>query len=305
MELRELITFRTVAQTLNFTQAAALLGYAQSSVTAQIQSLEQELGVPLFDRLGRRVVLTAAGARLLHYAEKILALASEAREVVSGIEQYSGTLTVGAPETICTYRLPAVLRIFKERFPKAHITFRPMLYREMHRGLHEGTLDAGFLLQDRVQLSRLKVETLITEPMEVIAGADHPLVGREIVTPIDLEGETLLLTESNCGYRMRFERMVAAAGVYPADVMEFNSVEAIKQCVIAGMGIAVLPRVTVAAPLMQGQLVALPWSNPFEVFTQMVWHEDRWHSPVLKGFLDTSREVLGTAVPESSIQQSS
>src|SRR5438046_264194 len=110
MELRQLETFRVVATQLSFTRAAATLDYAQSSVTAQIQSLELELGVRLFDRLGRRVALTDAGERLLEYAERLLSLADEARAALADGAEPAGTLTIGAPETVMTYRLPSVLR---------------------------------------------------------------------------------------------------------------------------------------------------------------------------------------------------
>src|SRR5215210_5308545 len=117
MELRQLETFRAVAGPLSFTRAAVTLGYAQSSVTAQIQALEAELGVALFDRLGRRVALTEAGQRLLEYADRLLSLADEARAAVAEGAEPAGTLTVGAPETVLTYRLPRVLQRYRATFP--------------------------------------------------------------------------------------------------------------------------------------------------------------------------------------------
>src|SRR5437667_9141173 len=118
MELRQLTTFRMVATTLSFSRAAQILNYVQSSVTTQIQVLEEELGVRLFDRLGKRVALTDAGKRFLPYAEKILSLSEEARQAVADEEVPTGSLTISASETLCTYRLPALLRQFHDRFPQ-------------------------------------------------------------------------------------------------------------------------------------------------------------------------------------------
>src|SRR6266496_4132793 len=115
MELRQLTTFRMVASTLSFSRTAMALNYVRSSVTTQIQVLEEELGVSLFDRLGKRVALTDAGKRLLLYAEKILDLAHEARSAVTAEEMPTGSLTISASDTLCTYRLPAVLRQFRTR----------------------------------------------------------------------------------------------------------------------------------------------------------------------------------------------
>ncbi|HYN90021.1 MAG TPA: substrate-binding domain-containing protein, partial [Ardenticatenaceae bacterium] len=103
----------------------------------------------------------------------------------------------------------------------------------------------------------------------------------------------LLLTEQGCNYRSLFERALNAAGVYPSTTLEFGSVEAIKQCVMAGMGITVLPAVAVAAEVAQGRLVALPWADrPLDMVTQMLWHKDKWLSPALGAFLDLTREML-------------
>ena len=126
MESQRLRTFREVAVTLNFTRAASNLSYAQSSVTAQIKALEDELGVPLFDRLGKRVVLTDSGKRFLGYAERMLNLEEEARAAVAAGEEPVGTVTVSAAETHCTYRLPAVLRRLKERFPRVRVVLDPV-----------------------------------------------------------------------------------------------------------------------------------------------------------------------------------
>jgi DNA-binding transcriptional LysR family regulator len=293
MELRQLATFRMLATTLNFTQTAVLLGYVQSSVTAQIQALEAELGVALFDRLNKRVVLTDAGQRLLIYAEKLLSLAEEAQTSVAEDGEPKGAVTMSAPETLCTYRLPAVWNQFRATFPHIQVHFRPLPVSELRRSVLEGRVDVAFLLEEPLQATGLVVEPLIRESLLVIAPPDHPLLQRTVVTPADLEDEPVLLTEVGCSYRNLFKRTLAVAGVYPKTNLELNSVEAIKQCVMVGMGITVLPAVAVQLEVSQGRLVALPWNIPgFEVVTQMIWHKDKWQSPALKAFLSLSREIL-------------
>ena len=297
MELQQLATFRVVATTLSFTRAAMILNYAQSSVTAQIQALEEELGVPLFNRLGRQVMLTEAGQRLLGYAERLLALEEEARAVIADEGEPTGTITIGAPETICTYRLPPVLRQFRDRYPGVRVIFRPLVYPDLLRSILAGTVDAAFLLAEPFQSTSLVIETLICEPLVVIAAPDHPLVEYARVMPADLEGEPILLTEKGCTYRSLFERALAADGVHLVTTMEFASIEAVKQCVAAGVGIAVLPKVVVAKELADSQLVALCWQqHDFEVYTQMAWHKDRWLSPALTAFMETSRALLKTDI---------
>jgi DNA-binding transcriptional LysR family regulator len=295
MELRQLQTFRTLAATCSFTRTAVLLSYAQSSITAQIQTLEEELGARLVDRLGKRVVLTDAGVRFLQYAEQILDLSDEARVALVDAAEPSGTLTISASESLCTYRLPQLLLRFRERYPAVRLIFRPVTFTDIQRSVGNGTLDAAFELNDPLQSTTLHIETLSREPLAVIAPSCHPLAQRDHVGPADMEHEHMLLTEAGCSYRLHFERALAAAGVQPATVMEFNSVEAIKQCVIAGMGLAVLPVMTLQHELEHGSLVALRWSeSEYHIYMHMMWHRDKWISPALNAFLAMAREVLGT-----------
>jgi DNA-binding transcriptional LysR family regulator len=293
MELRQLQTFRTVARTLSFTRAAEALDYAQSSVTAQVQALEDDLGVPLFERLGRRVALTEAGARLLVYADRLLGLAEEARQAVPGGVEPQGTVVIGAPESLCTYRLPPVLQQFGARFPKVQLIFQPGRCADTRRALADGLLDLGFLLEEPVQPPQLVVEPLIRERLVLLAPAGHRLTALAQVGPADLQGEPLLVTEAGCSYREFFERALSAANAVPATTLEFSSVEAIKQCVMAGMGLTILPEVAVAAEVAQGRLVILPWAGPtYNLVTQLAWHKDKWLSPALQAFLEITRAAL-------------
>ena len=115
---------------------------------------------------------------------------------------------------------------------------------------------------------------------QVVAPAGHALASSASVAPRDLTGETVLLPETPepgcCAYRAQFERQLAGAGVVPSEKMEFQSIEAVKQCVAAGMGVSVLIGAAVDAELAGSRLSALRWEEPFEVLTQMVWHEGRW-----------------------------
>lgn len=293
MELRQLATFKVVSSTLSFTRAATILNYAQSSVTAQIQALEEELGVPLFHRLGRQVTLTDAGRRLLDYAEKILALSEEASSVVTEEDEPVGTLEIGSSETVCTYLLMPVLREFRERFPHVRLTFRPIPYAQLIPSVKEGAVDVAFVLEEEVQGAGLLAEALTCEPLVMIAAPNHPLVQASLVTSEDLEGESLLLTEKGCCYRDIFERALASVKVSPGTAIEFHSVEAMKKCAVAGLGIAIIPMIAAERELAEGELRALRWHQPdFQVYTYMVRHKDRWLSPALRVFLDVSRDVL-------------
>ena len=170
MEIRQLKTFQTVARFLSFNRAADELHYAQSSISAQIQALEEELGVQLFDRLGRRILLTEAGVRLLQYAEKILDLADEAPSGVVDSRELRGSLTIKVPETIGVHRMPPVISRFRSRYPKVRLRFVSCSHEGLQKDLRKGITDLAFLLTESIQAADLEAEMLGIEP----PGTGHP-----------------------------------------------------------------------------------------------------------------------------------
>ena len=301
MELRQLNIFQAIAQSGSFTRAAERLGYVQSNVSAHIQALEQELGVQLFDRVGRNVRLTAAGRRLAEYANRILALSEEAREVVSA--PLNSELVLSAPETLCTHRLPQLLRAAREHLPQTRLVFRPVATPQLRNLVRSGELDLVFTLEIPSQSSGLCSEVLAQEPVVVVVAPEHRLAHASSVSASDLIDEAALLTESGCAYRNLFEQAMRAAGAPSINALEFSSVEAIKQCVIADMGFAVLPLITVSREVQRGELAILPWHGPnLAVATHLVWSELRWHPPAFFRFLDLSRSVLGSEIVVSDVR---
>ncbi|PFK37455.1 LysR family transcriptional regulator [Bacillus cereus] len=294
MEIKQLITFKTVAENLNFTQSAKILNFAQSSVTAQIKALEAELGTVLFERLGKRIFLTEAGRKFQVYAEKMIALSYEAKMVVKDEETTSGTLVIGAQESQCTYRLPSILKEFKTKFPQIKLIFKPAHSNEaVKEQLLEGKLDLAFVLGECKVEDALHVESLVQEKLKIVAFPNHPLLEKPIISTKDLENETPLLTELGCSYRTIFEELFRAEDVYPANKIEFVSVEAIKQCVMAGLGIAILPAMVVEKDIEEGTMEELILENPIApIFTQIAWHKDKWITVPLQQFIDVTRMVI-------------
>ncbi|MBV6715530.1 LysR family transcriptional regulator [Paenibacillus chitinolyticus] len=293
MELRQLITFRTVAFTLNFSRAAEVLNYVPSNVTMQIKALEEELGVRLFDRLGKQLVLTTAGKRFLTHIQSVLDKLDEARSVVHDNEVLSGTLTISANEVICAYRLPAVFQRFRSRHPGVRLIFRSVPNQELKQTLFEGTADVVFMLDEPIRSTGLAVEPLVEETFRLFAAPDHPLAKRTVMQLEDFHGEVFLTNEKGCPYRTMFDRSFEKEGIDSITYLEFQSAEAIKQCAISGIGIAFLPEIVAEAEGERGQLVALPWQiSGLHVHTQMLWHKDKWLSPILLSFIETAREVL-------------
>jgi DNA-binding transcriptional LysR family regulator len=295
MELRQLHTFRTVASTLNFSQAAAILNYVPSNVTMQIQALEEDLGARLFDRLGKHVALTDAGKRFLVYVERALNVLDEGRSTVEERQELMGTVTISAPEVLCAYRLPIILQQFHTRFPRVRLIFHPLPDISLKQSLYEGSTDVVFLMDNPVHSTGLVVESLVEEALCALVSPDHLLASRPTLTAEDWKRELFLLPAKGCTYRTLFERSLAHAGNNAILDLEFNSVEAVKQCAMAGMGIAFLPKIAATTELEQRKLIALPWDEPdFHITTQMLWHKEKWLSPAICAFLSITREVMAS-----------
>lgn len=293
MELRQLNTFRTVASTLNFSRAAEVLNYVPSNVTMQIKALEEELGVRLFDRLGKQLVLTTAGKRFLKHTQAVLNQLEEARSVVHDNEHLNGTLTISANEVVCAYRLPAVFKLFRSRHPGVRLIFRSVPNQELKQALFEGSADVVFMLDEPIRSSGLAVEPLLEETFRLFAAPDHPLAKQTVLQLADFHDEVFLTNEKGCPYRTMFDRSFEKEGIDSITYLEFQSAEAIKQCAISGIGIAFLPEIVTEAEVERGELVALPWQIPdLYVCTQMLWHKDKWLSPIMMSFIEAAREIL-------------
>jgi DNA-binding transcriptional LysR family regulator len=296
MEVRQLQIFRTLAEELSFTRAAEKVHTVQSNVTAQIKALEEELGIPLFDRLGRRVTLTDAGRKFLPFASQALAAMDHGQRAVQIGAEPSGPLRIGAAESLLTYRLPEVLRAFRRHFPHVELIFRPYSNPTLALELEAGKLDMAIHGDDLQPSSSIKFVRLRMERVLLLADVSHPLASQPSVKPADLAGQNLLLTEAGCTYRGKLDRALALANIRPANVTEFSSVEAIKQCVALGMGLALLPAIVVARELRQNHLRALHWAgSSLYIVTHILWHKDKWVSPAMAAFIDLVKGKLKDA----------
>ncbi|OON81120.1 LysR family transcriptional regulator [Streptomyces tsukubensis] len=271
MDIRQLRTFHRVAALGSFTRAAAELNYAQSSVTAQIKSLEVSLGSELFERVAGKVKLSPAGTRLLPYAGQMLTLADEARGVASPDAQPEGVLTIGTMESITSYRMPTVLEFFHHRYPRLQLALRPSLCAETLHSLRQGVFDAGFLMEAETQHSGVQSEVLGVEPMALVAAPGHRLASEVKVATEDLRRESVLAPEAGCAYRELLEAELNDGSGEPVPFLEFGNIEAIKRGVGAGLGISLLPRMAVAAEVASGALTQLAWETPFVLYTQLAW----------------------------------
>lgn len=292
MDIKQLNTFLTIARLNSFTQAAQELNYAQSTVTTQIQLLEKEFGTKLFDRLGHTIVLTHTGKRLLSYAEKIIKLSDEAKNIMNESDLPIGALAIGAVESLCIMRLPRILKEYRLRYPDVEVTLKFGDYSDFFRMLRNNSIDIALFLEKEILEEDLITVKKVTEPMVLLSSPDNLLARKDSVEPKDLNNENFILTEPGCGYRALFENMISEYSIKTRSIIETGNVQAIKQLAMSGMGITLLPQIAVEEECLQKRLVKLNWEGPkLEMLTQVMYHKNKWISGPLKVFIELIHEM--------------
>jgi len=283
MDFIYLRTFCEVAKWGSLTQAAEVLGYAQPSVTAQIQKLEEQYGVVLFERHGRRMQPTQAGEVLLRYAQHMLELHQEAKAVLS--QQEMGTLTIGTIETLAAFYLPPVLQAFRQRYPKITIALQSGHEGSITQAVKDGHCDLGLVLDLVSSDPDLASLALRKEEFAIVAQPDSSSAHLAEVALDDLANARLILTEEGCTYRAFLLQALRQAGIPYQIAGEFGSLEAIKQCVRYGLGIAFLPRIAVQAEVEQGHLQARKLTTEGHLYTQAIYLKRKWQSRAFQNLL--------------------
>lgn len=292
MDLQRLLTFRTVATLMNFNQAAEILHYSQSTVSAQIKTLEEEIGIQLFKRIGKSIQLTEAGGKMVVYADKLLAIRDEAVAAVTGHQKVAGRLTLRMPQTMAIHYLPAIIADFQPRFPAVGLDVTSCALHSLEKELRIGQVDLAFLFADSISTENLESELLGIESLVVAAHPDHSLTTRKSAGLSDLEDQVLLLPKSDCGYRMEFEQALVMEGISPATTIEMNSIEAIKQAVLTGIGIALLPEIVIREEIKEGRIAKLRWEERMETGVLMIYHRDKYRSPATEMFMESVRRNM-------------
>jgi Transcriptional regulator len=292
VEIRQLKTFSAIAKTGSFSSASNILGYAQPTVTMHIKSLEDEFNIKLFERLGHKIKLTEEGKHLLYYAENILKFSSEAVSCFSEKGTETGKITIGANESFSVVRLPLILKNFIQKYPNADVNLKFGSVKEIHESLQNNEVDIAFFLTREVRYSDLVIETLIDEAIVAITPINHPLTTKAFVTILDFENEDLIITQEDCTYRAMIQELINENKVHLKSIIGINNIYAIKQLVMSGLGVALLPRVSAEYEISQKLLVEIPWKEaPLPVFTQIAYHKDKWLSPTMSSFLEEARKL--------------
>ena len=250
LELRQIQYFIEVAKREHMTEAADALHVAQSAVSRQIVNLESELGVSLFLREGRNIRLTPIGRMFLEKMEQAMDVIDQARrEIEQSLDPEKGTVRIGFPSSLAAHLLPTIISAFRKQHPHVKFQLHQDSYRHLIDAVLKGDIDMALLGPLPTEERRVKSEILFIENLVALLSTNHPLAGKSSIALDDLRGDSFIM--SPMGYILRDVVMKACKqyGFVPAVSFEGKDIDAIKGLVSAGLGVTLLPEITLVDSL--------------------------------------------------------
>jgi DNA-binding transcriptional LysR family regulator len=258
MTFRQVEIFLAVAGAKSFTRAAEALHLSQSTLSQHVRELEDELGVRLFDRLGRAVTLTEAGRLLEEHATRIATTIASARRTLGELKGLArGSLVIGASTTPGIYVLPSVVAAFRRRYPGIDVSLRIANSRVIEERIRADEVDLGVVGGHVLRASERCVAAGMLDELLLIVPPRHPWAKRREVSPRELAQTPLLMREQGSATRQVTERTLRQAGVKFTSAMELDHIEAIKQAVMAGLGVAFVSTYAIRGEVATRRLCAL------------------------------------------------
>ena len=294
LSLRQLEVLKAVAETGSMAKAGRRLFMTGPGITQQVQQLEKTLGMPVFDRLGRRLQLTAAGERALAAASEVHSrLGILAKEMDALRKRDDGTLHLGILAT-ATHILPPLLAEFRRRSPGIAVHMAVSSREDLSRRVLDGDVDLALMgrgaetgTEAAAASGRLVREPFASNPHVIIAWPGHPLASARGIAPIELRHESLVQREAGSGTRAMLDAFLTMHRIVPRERITVSGNEMAKHAVMSQLGISLTSMHTLFLELKTGALVRLHVDHtPIERTWYVVYHPDRWLPPAAEAFRD-------------------
>ncbi|MFZ4536386.1 LysR substrate-binding domain-containing protein [Propionivibrio sp.] len=284
--IRQLQIFSVAATHLSFARAAEKLHLTHPAISLQIKQLEEVFGTMLFDRIGKRVFLTEAGEILLDHARQILQSLKDADESLMALKGLKGGRVAIAVTSTAEYFAPGLLAEFRKEHADVRVRLLVDNREEVSRVLISNEVDLAIMGRPPADMDAEAV-SFAPHPLVIIAAAGHPLAGRARLSVKDIATEAMIVRESGSGTRSAMEEFFLQHGIKPRIGMEMGSNEAIKQAVVAGLGISFISQHTLGLELSAGRLTVLKVEGtPVMRRWFLVRHKSKRLTPALGAFWD-------------------
>ncbi len=296
MEFRNLEAFLKVAELKHFTHAAEQLGFVQSTITTRVQQLEEEIGAALFERIGKKIILTPAGEQLAAYANQIVGLCKEAKEVGREDHSLTGILRIGTVESLYNSHLTSIIPLFKAKYPLITLSIRIGTGRDILQLLDKNELDTVLLLSPQ-KVGKNFVE-VFSHPSDIVfvVASNNALCQNQKLTLAEILRQPLILTERHSLYRDMLTKITDARSLQLIPSLEVNNTGVIIQLLKDGMGVSFLPTYSVQRSISKGKLAILSAQDwePIKFSVQLVHHKGKWVSRPMQTFFTMYAEHIAS-----------
>ena len=298
MDIRNLRTFIRVAELNNFTKAAQSLGYSQSAVTVQMQQLETELGLPLFDRIGKNIKLNQYGLNFVDYAIRVIEAIEKAESFATEAQNMKGYIRFGLVDSILNACFITILPEFNRRFPNIDVSVSVGSARDIEAKIRANELDFAYLLDYKVPRKEwVRVREEI-EPIIFVANPQNRLAGRKNVRFEELINERLILMPPGEGYRYLFDDELAKRNLFAMPSIEIANTETIIKLALEADYVTMLPVFAARKYIKEGSLAALNIPEvELQQWSQLVYLKGKAITPQMQMFMDTVLELLPPIQP--------
>lgn len=289
MELKYLNTLKAILETGSFQNAARKLDYTQSTITFQMQQLEQELSVKLFEKIGRRMVLTQAGEIILTHVDTILHEVDQIVNYGKATSEMRGVLKIAFPESLLTYKLQPVLKAFRSQVNGVNLSLQVLNCYEITDALADGSIDMGIHYDVSPHSQSLVSESLASFSLALIAS--HDLAEEQRNFMLANQNKEIAMIDSVSIYTELFNSYLKKKNIRLSGHIVIESVEAVKRSVASNLGIAFLPSFAIEQELEQQTLCELKTELNDQTITAMVsYHKNKWLSPAMELLLRLLKE---------------
>lgn len=286
MEFRNLITFLKVVELQNFTRAAEQLNYSQSTVTIQMQQLEEELHIKLFERIGKHITVTEKGWEVFRYAQEIRKLMEEMSYTAVKDFQITGKLRIGIIESLLFSVLSKLLLVFYQKYPAVEIIVKTDHVETLLDMMQRNEVDFIFIIDRQIYNREWVKPYQEEEKIAFFAPYGHFLTMKEKVSIEEVLKEPFLLTEKEISYRKELDTYIEKYAVDISVPLEIGSTKMIVDMMKNGYGISFLPTIAVTEQVKKNQIAKIPvvdWD--IVMWKQLIYHKNKYVTPQMNAFI--------------------
>jgi len=294
MNTNYLITLKTILEAGSFQKGALKLNYTQSTITYQVKQLEQELSIKLFEKIGRKMILTQAGNDILPFIKTILQATEQINNYGKGISEMNGSLRVVVPDSLLIYLLQPVIQVFRQKAPNVQLIINAMNCIDIREQLINGSADIGIHCDIGNYPATIALEELGAFRVCMVAPPFVDSKELDFITPHQRKTLNMISSEPHSSYQKVIMEYLTEKDIILNQTMEMWSIDAVKKSVINNLGISYLPIFAVEEELKSGALIQVKTGLDDTLFSSFCsYHKNKWISPPMELFLQLAQKFLG------------